>query len=201
MLNLEKVKMDYCVEQLDRAYRRTYSNMAPELGNVVTWSSHLALEIIANSDALYHNIEHTVMVALAGQTILEGKHLSEGGVSPGDWAHFMIALLCHDIGYVKGICREDIANTIATGLDGQKATVAPGSTDAALAPYHVDRSKMFVRQRFGKGMLAEGLIDAELMTAYIEMTRFPVPDGEKYENTAGFHRLARVGLGRLSLSK
>jgi hypothetical protein len=192
MLNLEKVKMDYCVEQLDRAYRRTYSNMAPELGNVVTWSSHLALEIIANSDALYHNIEHTVMVALAGQTILEGKHLSEGGVSPGDWAHFMIALLCHDIGYVKGICRGDIDNTIVTGLDGQKATVAPGSTDAALAPYHVDRSKMFVRQRFGKGMLAEGLIDAELMTAYIEMTRFPVPDGEMYENTAGFHGLARA---------
>ncbi len=92
MLNLEKVKMDYCVEQLDRAYRRTYSNMAPELGNVVTWSSHLALEIIANSDALYHNIEHTVMVALAGQTILEGKHLSEGGFSPGDWAHFRESL-------------------------------------------------------------------------------------------------------------
>ena len=148
MLNLEKIKMDYCVEQLNRAYRRTYSNMEQELGNVIIWSSHLALEIIANSDALYHNVEHTVMVTLAGQSILEGKHLSEGGVSPSDWAHFVIALLCHDIGYVKGICRDDISGTISIGVDGQKVTVTPGGTDAALAPYHVDRSKMFVQGSF-----------------------------------------------------
>ena len=176
MLNLERVKMEYCVEQLSRAYRQTYSNMEQELGNVIIWSSHLALEIIANSDALYHNVEHTIMVALAGQSILEGKHLSEGGVSPRDWAHFVIALLCHDIGYVKGICRDDIGDTISTGVDGQKVTVTPGGTDAALSPYHVDRSKKFVQDRFGKGMLAEGFIDAELLTSYIEMTRFPVPD-------------------------
>jgi hypothetical protein len=192
MLNLEKIKMDYCVEQLNRAYRRTYSNMDQELGNVVIWSSHLALEIIANSDALYHNVEHTVMVTLAGQSILEGKHLSEGGVTPSDWAHFVIALLCHDIGYVKGICRDDIGGTISIGVDGQKVTVTPGGTDAALAPYHIDRSKMFVRDRFGKEMLTEGLIDAELLTSYIEMTRFPVPDGEMYKNTKGYHGLVRA---------
>jgi hypothetical protein len=192
MLNLEKIKMNYCVEQLSRAYRQTYSNMGQELGNVITWSSHLALEIIANSDALYHNVEHTVMVALAGQSILEGKHLSEGGVSPEDWAHFMIALLCHDIGYVKGISSGDIGSTISTGIDGQKVAVKPGGTDAALLPYHVDRSKMFVRERFGKGMLTEGLIDAERLTSLIEMTRFPVPDGKMYKDTKGYHGLVRA---------
>ena len=55
------------------------------------------------------------MVTLAGQSILEGKHLSEGGVSPRDWAHFMIALLCHDIGYIKGICADDDGYLLATG--------------------------------------------------------------------------------------
>ncbi|MGB5617479.1 MAG: hypothetical protein WBM78_11610 [Desulfobacterales bacterium] len=184
--------MDYCVEQLSSAYRQTYSNMGQELGNVITWSSHLALEIIANSDALYHNVEHTVMVALAGQSILEGKHLSEGGVSPSDWAHFMIALLCHDIGYVKGICTDDSDSVIASGIDGQKVAIMPGGTDAALLPYHVDRSKMFVRERFGKGMLTEGLIDAERLTSYIEMTRFPVPDGKMYKDTKGYHGLIRA---------
>lgn len=192
MLNLEKIKMDYCVEQLNRAYRRTYSNMDQELGNVIIWSSYLALEIIANSDALYHNVEHTVMVALAGQSILEGKHLSEGGVSPKDWAHFMIALLCHDIGYVKGIIRADIKGRISTGVDGQKVAVTPGGTDASLAPYHVDRSKMFVRERLGKGKLTEGLIDADRIISYIEMTRFPVPDGDMYKNTKGYHGLVRA---------
>jgi hypothetical protein len=166
--------------------------MEKELGNIIIWASHLALEIIANSDALYHNVEHTVMVTLAGQSILEGKHLSEGGVSPRDWAHFVIALLCHDIGYVKGICKDDIGGTISTGVDGQKVSVTPGGTDASLAPYHVDRSKMFVQNRFGKGMLAEGLIDADLLTTYIEMTRFPVPDGEMYKNTKGYRGLVRA---------
>jgi hypothetical protein len=192
MLNLEKVKMDYCIDRIKGAYQRTYSSMEQELGNVIAWTSHLSLEIIANTDALYHNVEHTVMVALAGQSILEGKHLSEGGVAPRDWANFMIALLCHDIGYVKGICKDDAGSTIATGVDGQKVTLAAGGTDATLAPYHVDRSKMFVRERFGKGMLTEGIVDAELIASYIEMTRFPVPDGDRYADTKGYPGLIRA---------
>jgi hypothetical protein len=51
---------------------------------------------------------------------------------------------------------------------------------------------MFVQNRFGKGMLAEGLIDADLLTTYIEMTRFPVPDGEMYKNTKGYRGLVRA---------
>ena len=192
MLNLEKVKMDYCKQQIRNAYTRNYSDMERELGNVIVWSSHLALEIIANSDALYHNVEHTVMVALAGQTILEGKHLSEGGVAPRDWANFMIALLCHDIGYVKGICKGDGKDTIATGVDDNRVTLEPGRTDASLAPYHVDRSKQFVRERFGSEMLANGLIDAGLIADYIEMTRFPVPDDDFYKDTKGYPGLARA---------
>ena len=112
MLNLQKVKEDYCIQQIKEAYRRTYSEMEKDLGNIIAWTAHLALENIANSDALYHDMEHTIMVTLAGQAILEGKHLSEGGVTPRAWTHFMIALLCHDIGYVKGICADDNGNLL-----------------------------------------------------------------------------------------
>ena len=191
MLNLEKVKMDYCREQIRAAYARNYSDMERELGNVIVWSSHLALEILANSDALYHNVDHTMMVALAGQAILEGKHLSEGGVTPRDWANFMIALLCHDIGYVKGICKGERHGEIDTGR-GNTVRLEPCGTDAALGPYHIDRSKQFVRERFGKGMLSEGLIDAELIASYIEMTRFPVPKDDDYKDTRGYPGLARA---------
>jgi hypothetical protein len=107
MLNLQRIKSDYCKTHIQEAYQRNYSDMDKGLGNIIVWTANMVLEIIANSDALYHDMEHTIMVALAGQSILEGKHLSEGGVSPNDWAHFMIALLCHDIGYVKGICADD----------------------------------------------------------------------------------------------
>jgi hypothetical protein len=192
MLNLEKIKMEYCMDQLKMAYMRNYSDMDKDLRNIVVWSSHLALENIANSDALYHNVEHTVMATLAGQAILEGKHLAEGGVTPKDWAHFMIALLCHDIGYVKGLCKGDTNGTVATGIEDQTVELSPWGTDAALAPYHVDRGKYFVLERFGQGMIMGGLIDAEVLSTYIEMTRFPVPEDEWYRDTSGYRGLVRA---------
>ncbi len=192
MLNLEKIKIEFCMDQVKKGYERMYSDMEKHYGNIVVWTTHLALENIANSDAPYHDVEHTVLVALAGQSILEGKHLSEGGVKPVDWAHFMVALLCHDIGYVKGICRNDTEGAVATGIGDQIIKVKSGSTDAVLAPYHVDRSKLFVRERFGKGNLMEEIVNAERLAEYIEMTRFPVPDDEWYLETGSYRGLLRA---------
>ena len=194
MLNIQKITIDLCVDELRKAYERTYSNLEQELGNIIVWSARLALENIANSDALYHNVEHTVMVALAGQAIVEGKHLLDGGVTPEDWAHYMIALLSHDIGYVRGICKGDKDGRLASGVGEETIDIPPGSSDAVLAPYHVDRSKLFVRERFGKGLL-KGMvarIDAELINSYIEMTRFPVPENNRYKDTKGYPGLVRA---------
>ena len=194
MLNLQKLTIDLSVEELRKAYERTYSNIDQQLGNIIVWSGRLALENIANSDALYHNVEHTVMVTLAGQTIIEGKHLLEGGVAPRDWVHCMMAVLCHDIGYVRGICSGDKDGMVATGVGDETVEVPPGASDAVLSPYHVDRSKLFVRERFGKGLLMGMVtnIDAELIASYIEMTRFPVPDDDWYKDTKGYPGLVRA---------
>ncbi len=194
MLNFQKITIDLCVDELRRGYERTYSNVEQQLGNIIVWSGRLALENIANSDALYHNVEHTVMVTLAGQAIIEGKHLLEGGVTPRDWVHYMIALLCHDIGYVKGICAGDRDGMFATGVDDERVEVPSGGTDAVLSPYHVDRSKLFVRERFGEGLLMGMVakIDAELISSYIEMTRFPVPDDDLYKDSEGYPGLVRA---------
>jgi len=194
MLNLQKVVIEYTVNELRSAYVKTYSDMEQQLGNIMVWSCHLALENIANSDALYHDLEHTVMVATAGQAILEGKHLSEGGVTPRDWVHFMIALLCHDIGYVKGVCRGDGNGLFATGVGDEVVEILSTHTDAALAPYHVDRSKLFVRERFGNNLLSgmAKVIDAELIASLIEMTRFPVPGDDWYQDTQGYRGLVRA---------
>ena len=194
MLNLQKLTIDLSVAELRKAYERIYSNIDQQLGNIIVWSGRLALENIANSDALYHNVEHTVMVTLAGQAIIEGKHLLEGGVTPRDWVHCMIALLCHDIGYVRGICKDDKDGMIATGVGDETVEVPPGASDAVLSPYHVDRSKLFVRERFGKGMLMGMVaeIDAEVIASYIEITRFPVPDDDWYKDTEGYPGLVRA---------
>ena len=190
MFNPQKVVIDHFVEELESAYQKTYGMMDPQFVDIIVWCGHLALENIANSDALYHDVDHTIMVTLVGQTILEGKHLCEGGVAPKDWLHFIIALLCHDIGYVKGICRDDRGDVIASGVAEKTVKLPPGGTSAALASYHVDRSKLFIRERFGGNLVGD--VDAEIIASYIETTRLPVPDDDFYKDTKGYPGLLRA---------
>ena len=168
MFNAAELLIDAFVEQLENAYRRNYGNLEPAYPELLGWAGRMAMERIANSDALYHNAEHTIMVTLVGQEILKGKHMRDGGVSPKDWLHFMIALLCHDIGYVRGVCQEDRGDVCTTGLPGETVTLAPGATDAALTDWHVDRGKLFIRERFGDN----AVIDADRVASYIELTTF-----------------------------
>ena len=190
MLNLQKILIEHLVNELEIAYQHTYSILEPQVVNIVSWVGRLALENICNTDALYHDVEHTIMVTLVGQQILEGKHLCEGGVTPTDWLHFMTALLCHDIGYVKGICRADSGNVVATGIGKETVTLPPGSTCASLAPYHVDRSKLFIYERFRGKTLAH--LDPDVVASYIEMTRFPIPPDDIYQDTESFPGLVRA---------
>ena len=194
MLNLYQLMIDSLVEEVQKAYQRTYSNMEPSIHNILGWTARLALENIANTDALYHNMEHTVLVTLAGQSILEGKHIIEGGVSPLDWLHYTIALLCHDIGYVNGVLRLDNGKHCATGIGDEMVRIPDSGTDISLTPYHVDRSKQFVRERFGNNLLdnMDSLLDAERICSYIELTRFPPPDSPEYKDTSGYAGLTRA---------
>ncbi|MCP4350789.1 MAG: metal-dependent phosphohydrolase [Desulfobacterales bacterium] len=189
MLNIHKLVIDPFVTELKTAYEETYGGVDPDLANIIGWTGHLALENIANCDALYHNVEHTIMVTLCGQEILRGKHLSEGGVRPEDWLHFIMACLCHDIGFVKGICRKDSHGVYDTGVGGKTVTIPPGGTDAALTPYHIDRGKLFILERFGGKSLLH--INAELIASLIEMTRFPIPDDEFHKDTGSYAGLVR----------
>jgi hypothetical protein len=149
MFNSTELLIDEFVRQLRAGYRRTYGGQRPDYEEMIGWVGAMALENIANSDALYHNVEHSIMVGLVGQEVLRGRHIKEGGVSCDDWLHFIISLVCHDIGYVKGVCRDDNDRQFATGIDGAMIELPEGSTDAALTAYHVDRGKLFISERFG----------------------------------------------------
>lgn len=198
MFNCTELLINAFVEQLQACYRRTYGGYKSAYGEIIAWAGGMALENIANSDALYHNIEHTILVTLVGQAIIRGKHIREGGVSCEDWLHFTISLLCHDIGYVKGVCRSDNIEEglYATGRDGKKVALPPGATDASLTPYHVDRGKLFIQERFG----GHKLIDADAIGRYIELTRFPVPNDEDHQDTVNYPGLVRAAdlIGQLS---
>src|SRR5688572_33370300 len=47
-------------------------------------AARMALECLGKSDALYHNVEHTFLVTLAGQDILHGRMLTER-LEPDDY--------------------------------------------------------------------------------------------------------------------
>ncbi|MGF1495103.1 MAG: Npun_R2479 family HD domain-containing metalloprotein [Microcoleaceae cyanobacterium] len=198
MFNATAVLIDAFLERIKAGYSRTYGRYKPDYPEIIAWVGTMSLENIANCDALYHDIEHTMLVTLVGQEILRGKHIREGGVSSEDWLHFLISLLCHDIGYVKGICRQDqeSLNLYASGVEDGMISVPPGATAASLTPYHVDRGKLIIDERFG----GHKLIDAEQIKRNIELTRFPVPEDETYQDRHSYSGLARAAdlIGQLS---
>lgn len=93
MLNLTETLIDNCIKQLKAAYCRTYGDRSAQFAALIGEVAHLTLGAIAQSDAPYHNVEHTILVSLVGQEILRGKQLQEG-TSHQDWLHLILALLC-----------------------------------------------------------------------------------------------------------
>jgi hypothetical protein len=198
MFNPTQIVIEAFTNELRLMYERTYTTLEPSYPGIISFVAQLALETIATSDAAYHDVNHTIMVTLVGQEILRGRHITVGSVTPRDWLHFIVALLCHDIGYVRGICLGDGDGQYVTNLTGDKVSVPEGATDAAMTPYHVARSRLFVRERFSKAVLSH--LDTAEIEAYIEHTRFPVPEEEQHAPTDDFPGLLRAAdlIGQLA---
>ncbi len=170
--------IDAFVRKIYDTYKSVYGDIEPHYPGLIEWAGRMALERISNTDCLYHDVEHTVLVTLVGQQILRGKQIRERSVKPRDWVATTVALLCHDIGYVRGICRGDRPGTYVKDLEGNTATVPRGVSDAYLMPWHVDRSQLFVRERF----TGHPVLDPDIICECIERTRFP-PVGESPDAT------------------
>src|SRR5262249_21886285 len=173
---------------LAATYRRIFGEQEPRIAHALEEAARLVIERIASSDALYHDCEHTALVALCVQDILRGRSI-ERVVTPLDWAHTILAALTHDIGYVRGICPGDTAEHFVIDAAGNTVTPPRGASDAFLTPYHVERGKILVRERFA----SVPFIDEERIAAAIELTRFPVPDDEDHAATDTEPALVRAG--------
>jgi hypothetical protein len=151
---------------LSRETEGRFRSSHSDLTKLLPFAARLTLECIGNSDALYHDIEHTMLVTLVGHDILAGRALQR---TTTDYANFIMGCLTHDIGYVRGIVQGDEDDAYVADLSGGKVQLPVGSSDAALAPYHVDRSKLFVIERLD----AVEEVDAARIARAIEYTRFP----------------------------
>ena len=185
MMTLPELAANALEEFIGAYMRRWFGSSQARLAEIVPGAARLALECIGNSDALYHNVEHTMLVTLAGHDILRGRALHHN-VSADDYAHVIIACLAHDIGYVRGLFEDDDADGFVIDAAGRKVMLARGSSDASLMPYHVDRSKLYVMERI-KHIVP---LDTQRVAVAIEGTRFPPIEGQQHGEEASIVRAA-----------
>ena len=168
MMTVPELAADALGEFLSSYMRRRFGAASERLVETVPSIARIALECIGNSDALYHNVEHTMLVTLAGHDIMRGRALHTH-MPAEDYATVIIACLTHDIGYVRGLFKGDAEDGYVVTPSGQKVTLPRGSSDAAMLPYHVDRSKMYVLER----VIGMARLDSERIARAVEGTRFP----------------------------
>jgi hypothetical protein len=185
MMTLPELATDALEEFLRSYMGRRFDSSQSSFVEIVPAAARTALECIGNSDALYHNVEHTLLVTLAACDILRGRALHTQMAS-GDYAHVIIACLAHDIGYVRGLFKDDNADGFVIDSTGRKVTLPRGSSDAGLMPYHVDRSKLYVMQRINSNVP----LDKQRIADAIEGTRFPPREGQEFDEEASIVRAA-----------
>jgi hypothetical protein len=129
-----------------------------------------------------------MLVTLAGHDIFKGRALLKPS-TPTDYSNFIVSCLTHDIGYVRGVVKGDKDDGYVVDGTGRKISLPRGSSDAALAPYHVERSKLFVLDRLAE--VKE--VDSAWIASAIASTRFPYasPNDEK-EDEQGIDELGSL---------
>jgi hypothetical protein len=191
MITVPEMAAEALGSYLTEHMTRRFGSADSKFTEIIPSAARLALDCIGNSDALYHNVEHTMLVTLAGYEIMKGRALLTPTYA-SDFAHLLIACLFHDIGYVRGILEGDDADGYVIDSDGGKIRLARGSSDAALKPYHVDRSKLFVMERIGQSRI----LDPARICRAIEYTRYVTPhesDDKDFEEGALLRAADMIG--------
>ncbi|MBR1177730.1 metal-dependent phosphohydrolase [Bradyrhizobium sp. KB893862 SZCCT0404] len=182
MMTLPRLAAESLEKVLGSFMRRRFGESP---ANIIESATRTTMECIGNSDALYHNIEHTMLVTLAGHSILSGRYLHTH-LEAEDYVHVLIACLAHDIGYVRGLFEEDDEDGFLVDEAGTKVSLQRGASDASLMMYHVDRSKLYVMRRLRH---IPGL-DPERIARAIEGTRFPAQQAQEYDAESSILRAA-----------
>ena len=188
MFNPNRTVIDAFVGHTIECFREAFPGCEHKYQETLELAAHTALETLLECDCAYHDLQHTMLVTDVGQTILRGRLISQGDVNPLEWLHAVIAMLFHDIGYLRGLLKDDREGDYVADNKGNRITPPPGTTDAYLMPCHVSRGCMYIQERFA----SDPLIDVSTISGHIEMTRFPVPDDKHYQNVESFAALVRA---------
>ncbi|HYE49632.1 MAG TPA: hypothetical protein VEB20_08580 [Azospirillaceae bacterium] len=126
---------------------------------------------IALADALYHDLDHTVVVTRVGEDIMRGKMIRDGRVTSLDWVHFTAALVLFAIGFCRDLVPGDRGESCVISPSGMRLRLPEGSTAGRLWPWFAERGMMFVRCFFED----DPVLDPDRLAAMIDYARFPPP--------------------------
>jgi hypothetical protein len=185
-----------CVDAPVRRMRLLYGALYPELERALKELGFNAISKLTQTDAYYHDLEHSVLVSSVTQLMLRGRQQQEENVSPTEWASLNIAALYHDIGFVRRLLAGDGDALVETGRADNAVSLDVASNDSALMPYHVDRGTRYLDDYLRKYTS----LDRNLILASVERTRFPVPDQLPYRTCDDYPGLIRAAdlIGQLA---
>ena len=75
MITIPELAAEALGSHLAQHMSRRFGSSDAGLIEIVQSAATLALDCIGNSDALYHNVEHTMLVTLVGYDILTGRRI------------------------------------------------------------------------------------------------------------------------------
>ena len=77
MITISAMAADALGTALAQDFRRLFGSSHVQAAERLDSMAHVALECLGKSDALYHNVEHTLLVAQVAHDILRGRTLTE----------------------------------------------------------------------------------------------------------------------------
>lgn len=158
------------VDSLAENYRAQFNGGHPTHEAALVDAARAALYRQSRTNALYTNLEASILLGHCAEDLLRGMAIQER-VSSEDWLHFVLAALHTLVGFVREICPGDDGRECATNEFGDSVTLERGQTDGALWLYAVDRARLYVTTHYRD----HEVIDADRIAAMIEYTRLPVP--------------------------
>lgn len=188
MFNPSSIVIESFSKHVLEQYRRMYTELNPVQLQSLEQAVNTALETLLNCDCPYHDMNHTILVTDVGLTMLQGRQIASGDLSSHDWLQAVVAMLFHDIGYIRQLLPDDTAEQSVIEPDGKSITPPKGASDAYMTPFHVTRGAMFIKSRFAN----DPCIDTSMVMDCIEMTRFPVPADPAYHNNDSLPGLVRA---------
>ena len=187
MFKPTEILIDAFLKGVRESYGAAFGGAEPGHADLLTEVGRAALNRIARSNALYHDLDHAMTVVLVGQDILMGRIVRDGDVEPADWVRYVASLLSFSVGFVRDVCPGDHGNRCVVDGNGGTIELPRGATDGFLWPYAAERGKLFARARFR----GHPVLDPEILAANIEYGRFP-PAPDRNLETRNYGGLLRA---------